>query len=112
MEVILNKLSILRISGNSKQFKMFSETPKLLNENILPNMCEISAKLSARNNTQERQTKTKVTAQPINLGVLSDIFLNAFVNTTKIPCTAPHKTKVQLAPCHNPLTKNTIITFK
>ena len=78
------------------------------NEKILPIKRKASVRESARNITQARLTNVKVIKRLSRAGILLKKPWNALVITEKMPCATPQTMKVQLAPCHTTLMKNTI----
>ena len=76
------------------------------------NIAIASVTLPARKNTQVMLIKANVNIQRIILGNFSYLLFVIRSSTIAIPCISPQRKKVKPAPCHNPLTKNTIRIFR
>ena len=67
---------------------------------------------SALKKTHARETMKKFNRIKYKSFVLlllfPDLLLNKTIGKKNTACKSPQKTNVQLAPCHNPLTRNTI----
>ena len=113
-----NRVSGVRHCASSSPVCAEAEPP----ENMAPIIEKACPMLSARKITKPTSTTSRVykcfsTAHagfrpPLPCFSSPNSFLTAFSATIKKPCHRPQTIKVQFAPCHSPVQKNTISLFQ